>query len=396
MGPPIFPQPASIPPEKYAEALRVHSGESHRYTATLLENITLVRQIKENLSFIDGIGEDLNVEILVTGSDGREEKGTFIPGKLNGNSRMTLADFEGISVPSKMDMLAVLSLYPHLEKIALYDPFSLSEAETTLQGLLEAHHQEVMALMKESLLDIGLFEKEMEVKSIHSPDPSGYFNDRNKRWPTRIIDSLSLTPSDAHLDQALRVKLTEEIFQNGKKMHEHEKDRLRDHRRVCTGFESDAMKLKPGMQRYSASVEVLQHFDLEQGVAYYDREERIGSFKFGPLRTVQMQISSEIIRLLKTKSKLSAIRIIRELPRNTEEKLWFLNGHRLISTPPQTIERLIENYHFFLQLYHQSEWLSAAYNQTEYRFGPTQEDRADVKDRLSDLVQDTAAMVVHV
>lgn len=391
---PLFPEPLSIAASDYAEALRVHTKEVHDYVATLFSDMTIVRYLQDDLTWIEGFNDRIDLEMLVTGSDGRGEKATFIPRLTNGNSKMMREhSIDSSSVPSKMDMILALRLSGRLEEALLRDPDEVNAFEAELQSLIERNESNITNSITPHLLDTEIFEEEVELKSVHSAHPSNYFNDPEERWSTRIVDATSLTPGPAGLEKALRGKLAAEVQADARSMRRREQDRLKWYRRVCTGYNNGSgLDLKPGMQKHKADA-ILTHFDLDAGVAFYDRDAKICSFKYGPLRTVQMQISSALLKVLGVRTPESAVAILDELPKNTAEKLLFFSVNNLMNVPQATVQRLIENYHFFLRLYHQSEWNAAMHQSKEFVFGENKDDRSDIKTRLEHLVEDASQVV---
>lgn len=390
---PLFPEPLSIATNDYAESLRVHTQDVHAYVAKLFSDMTLVRYLQDDLSWIDGFDDHIDLEMLVTGSDGRGEKATFIPRLTNGNAKMMREhSIDSSTVPSRMDMILALRLSGRLEEILLQDPEAKRLFEGELQSLIERNDGNIINSITPDLLDTEIFEDAVEVKSVHSLRPSSYFNNPDERWSTRIVDATSLTPGPADLEKVLRRKLAAEVQADAKSMRKREQDRLKWYKRVCTGYISDKLKLKPGMQKHKVD-EILTHFDLDTGIAYYDRDAKISSFKYGPLRTVQMQISSALLKVLGTKSPESAVCILDELPKNTAEKLLFFSQNNLTDVPQATVDRLIQNYHFFLRLYHQSEWNSAMHQSKEFVFAESRDDRTDIEMRLGNLVEDASKII---
>lgn len=383
---PIFRQPKNIPSEQYGDELKAHALESRSYIHTLFRQIRLLEYIREQVSWFADDPESLEVQILATGSDGRDEKATFVPGRLNGKDSFVPKYLHEAAIPSSMNVIAIMGL-----KDAAV---SKSIDVRVVDEMLSAHRAEIMELMERELMQLGLFEQ-MEVKSVYSQTPSGYLDNPSDMWPSRIFDTVSLS-GEGSLDQALRQSYADELLRNGrpKKLREQEIDRAKQYRKVCTGGERAGHALQPGMQYVSASAGVVTHFNLESGIAYYDRHNNIASFKYGPLRTVQMHVSLLLISILSSNAKDTSTRkaLIQNLPRSTADKLTYLHQNKMVDCSVQQIERLIQNYQFFLQHYHQSEWESAAHNNVECCFGPDAASRDEVKERLADVVEDAKAL----
>jgi hypothetical protein len=382
---PIFRRPETVPQEQYGEALKAHAAESRAYVGNLLRQIHLVEYIREQVGWFADDPESIEVQILATGSDGRDEKATFVPGRLNGKDSFVPQHLHEAAIPSSMNVIAVMGVKDV--------PAGQSDVEHAVDTMLADRRDEIMQLMERELMQLGLFEQ-MEVKSVYAETPSGYLDNPEDPWPSRIFDTVPLTENGG-LEMKLRQAYLRELQSDGRtrKLREREANRAKQYRKVCTGGERAGHQLRPGMQYVSASAGVVTHFDLDAGIAYYDRNNNIASFKYGPLRTVQMHVSLLIISLLGLQqSGTNAVALTHELPRSIADKLGYLQDHNLLQTSPETVRRLTDNYQFFLQLYHRSEWESAAHNSVAASFADDAGSRQEVRERLADLAEDAQAL----
>ena len=395
---PTFRQPATIAPSDYAEELERHTRDSRQYVVDFLEQWKIVDFIREELSWIKGIGDQVEVAILATGSDGRREKATFVPGVLNGAAKSVPDEMRDREVPSPLDIQVALSAFPILEASAMSGSFDTRPLETHLAQILHDSSGQILETVRGDLVPTGIFEELLEPKIVHDTYPSSYFGDRGNHWPTRIFDSEALTNGSHPLDNILRVKLFEEIqiARRGKKLKDVERQRANDYLQVCKGKEWQGQQLQPGQQALSIEKGVLTHFDLDRGEAYYDKNYGTASFKYGPLRTVQMFVSAAMLSVLmhgKDAKAQRAYGMLRKLPRPTAEKLrYLLDGGFIEMDKNAQVERLIENYYFFLQQYHQSEWLHTLGTNGNNIFASDAASRAEVRERLTDLSNDAPAI----
>ena len=106
-----------------------------------------------------------------------------------------------------------------------------------------------------------------------------------------------------------------------------------------------------------------KQYDWEQGIAYYNPQQQLFGFKYGPLRYLQTAI--ELAVLHATRTSRSPV-ILENLPPNPVESIYFLSNLSLtnqnnIATPvlqltEQEITDLSESYKYFIHLHHQTQY----------------------------------------
>lgn len=287
-------------------------------------SLSFQRQITDALcSEFVGKEADAHYSISTTGSDGRLEKGP--------QSKIELVVFE--------------------DKEQQKGP----EAE--------------LAKLREWLGD-SLF-TEVEFKTIGRLFLSGYKGDINRPYPTRVLDSRLLYGNYGQNHAALMQIATELNLDEGRVIIDKFGDYLRRAKKIA----------KEGKGRFKGSE--ITHFDLEEGVAFYDNESSTGalrsSFKQGPLRLVQFGLTQDIMK--KIRNKDFDLDLMDHLPQNTVDRILFFETEGKVKPAHQKIESLVDNYKFFLWQYHlaQENWRTEEKKETAF-------DKAEVRERLNDLV----------
>lgn len=172
-------------------------------------------------------------------------------------------------------------------------------------------------------------------------------------WPSRIIDVAAISLHAEELITEAKSQLCQEILSpSGKKMLDNERNRVRDYASICRPGENQGAQIRRG--------ERLVHFDLKAGFANYtrntdDKIPDLRSFKYGPLRLVQHILITQLLRAMRTRTD-DALRLIKEVPRHTTNKMAFLQGEGVLKRPNTESERMASLYLYFLRLYHLSEF----------------------------------------
>jgi hypothetical protein len=111
---------------------------------------------------------------------------------------------------------------------------------------------------------------------------------------------------------------------------------------------------KTGMNKFKGENRI--HYDLESGIAVFDPKKGQGSFKYGPLRYIQTDLTKNTIKYL---NKNPNIKFFKEYPSSTVERLEYFKEQGEILIPDTDLLEIQDNYQYFLWLYHISE---EAYN----------------------------------
>jgi hypothetical protein len=179
--------------------------------------------------------------------------------------------------------------------------------------------------------------------------------------PSRIFDARYLCGSEGIFQEAKHKLVGEILGEEGSRIADRVTDSARNHRHVAA----------TGQQRYKGMPK--NHYDLESGIAVYDPEKGLYSFKQGPLRAIQFSLVRDQIRALRNGADVS--RIIK-LPQNTVQKVNALQANDLMAVSPQEVRDLADNYKFFLWQYHKPQIAYTNGGNTEMGF-----DAREVKER---------------
>jgi hypothetical protein len=218
-----------------------------------------------------------------------------------------------------------------------------------------------------------IFYKNIEVKNPKTDKLyECYINDGSKEIrlvsPNRIFDLRRLyDPKDIFSDVLAKFFL-ELTSEKGRSLFEFAKQRVRDHKKVTL----------TGVQNYKG--EEIFHYNLEEGVSFYNPSKSQSSFKQGPLRMVQYSLIRDLIK--KEREGQEEAKSLFNLPHNTVEKLSRLEVEGKCALSSAQIGDISDCYKYFLHLYHKSQF--------EYRWNKGSKisfDKQEVRDRCSSLTQ---------
>lgn len=217
--------------------------------------------------------------------------------------------------------------------------------------LIVAQDYELMTLSEHIK---GRFDKilmEVDFKCIPVDELVAYKGDVHNPRPSRSYDAdVILGDCEGRLKSAFNEQLIREVKNGGKGISRKLKSRVGQFRGIC---------IKGGDQLFNG--QVVKHFDLDEGILYYDPNEYIGSVKYGPLRMVQMRIAYDITRLIRRYDDPSGF--MRELPSNTSQKLAYLEEENVGRLEVSELKELIYYYNYFLWLYHKSQYTYLNYHE---------------------------------
>ncbi len=312
---------------------------SQHFEYTRLHNRRIQSAVAEELFCIDAVGKIASwvsqetsqevakdeVAILVTGSDGREEKGAA----------------------SALECLVLLN-----------NNFGVQGQGGRILDLIEILNGD----FNDKIID-----DKSEFKRLGGDSISCFRGESNNYFPSRIIDADYMVGNRTLLKCA-KMETILDIRRNKAKMLERKGDRLTSHRKITRTGKSARGK------------ETKTHFDLDNGIAFYNPEEYINSFKYGPLRLVQVWVIIHIIKALQRVGDDE--KFISELPRNVKDKLQFLASNGYLKAHQAELNELIQLYEYFLWLYHQSEYDFVYKNSSTITFDPI-----EVKNALAMLLK---------
>jgi len=219
--------------------------------------------------------------------------------------------------------------------------------------------------------DINLYDQNIEIKNINK-DKMYEFKIRREEHdevrvisPNRVFDARILFATNDIYPQLIKKFVDELNSRKGKLIFKNTKEKAKEHQRVTAS----------GLQKYKGK-EII-HYNFREGVAFYDTEKNLCSFKQGPLRAVQYALVRDAIK--KTKMGLN-YEIIFSLPKNTVEKLFRIEVEGITSLSPLQMEDLSNCYKYFLHLYHKSQ-----INYKKNFIKETEFDSKEVKERCKSL-----------
>ena len=289
-------------------------------------NHALQRQVSEALRDHLGDNYDANFVMATTGSDGRLEKG-----------------------PQSKIEIVVIGKGDYKEKSG----DALNFIENGIEG--------------------SLFHPDLEFKTLGQLYIAGYNGDIEKAYPTRVSDARFLYGNCGVLVESYRQLYSEIVMRDvGRRILDSMVSGRRRARQICESGKGSFKKQE------------ICHFDLENGVAFYDSEHidlpHRGSFKFGPLRLVQYGLAVELIRKLRDKD--FDLDLLENMPTNTVDRFNFFETEGRTGLTQNELSDLTDSYKFFLHQYH-----IAQENFRVDRQNTTSFDINDVRSRLGDIVE---------
>ena len=279
-----------------------------------LKNETLLQEARKvvcHLPWVEKLedaarGDDLSetrVHIATTGSDGRLEK--------------------------KGDKTSPLEALVLVEKL----------------GTIDGITTEVRQRCTETLEEFGFF-GQLEIKDL-SRDKVSYCQSYTppQAWPTIMVDAVALCEKNTDLLRQGREMLAQEVGQgkSGVKIISATQNRLSEYRKIT------------GTGKGSFKGNSVKHFDPETGTLFYDQtqEIKVGSVKYGPLRSVQMFLAFRLLQFLRAHSHEP--QLVHEFPTNTKEKIQSLLDHNALKLTAQNAKEMDQLYSYFLWCFYLSE-----------------------------------------
>ena len=282
-------------------------------------NVNLQSRVTKYLAEELSINPHSRIAIMITGSDGRLEKGP----------------------QSRIDLVVLKENMPSIDGIV-----------GSVESITELNSGK------------SIFE-DTEIKDLENDSMSFYKNQRDRTFPGRIIESELLAGND-YLGEKSRMKLYNELVgPDGKSIKDKTKDKEKEYRKIMLS----------GKQTRKG--EEIEHFDMDSGMVFYDPEDGIFSFKYGPLRFIQLSFISDIVNFSRQKQRND---LITGLPPNIEDRFYELENLGLSGLPNNQVVELIDNYKFFLWMYHLSQSKYKQEGHKEMGF-----DRQEVKERINSI-----------
>jgi hypothetical protein len=226
----------------------------------------------------------------------------------------------------------------------------VSPIETVLFTLGRSGDNEMLCRLKDCISrteTLSLYDQDIDVRDISKGRLSemtvnkGQPNQFSLISPNRMLDVGLMFGNESIYRAARDTFFSELTSELGSSIFEKVKDRTKEHRFVTS----------TGTQKYSRG-ELLKHFDLDNGLAYYNPQQKVWSFKQGPIRAIQYALVRDIIKYLRHGGNKN---LVSSLPSNTIEKLNLLEVDHLLALSHNQLSDLSDNYKYFLWAYHKSQ-----------------------------------------
>ena len=295
------------------------------------EEVDIDLFIREEVSLNGGNGADMHYSIFNIGSDGRHEKGATSP-----HDVMILSDGDGFENRGELNEILsskFMSMFVKQNDLMLED-----NDKRYAPG---AHR---------------VF-SDMEAKTVTGSDGMFSYKQNDKAsWPSRIIDADIVMPNGKDQLRSARLLLLDEMKnvdngRLGKKIRQHEKDRLKGYSKI-TNSGNNTMR-----------GDRVTHFDINTGEAIYNLSDDVdgvcaNSFKHGPLRLVQTAVVLKIVDIIRSNDFTveSGGDLLSEMETQTVRKIAYLHSMGVSRVSPKVMSDLIDNYRYFLWLFHISEY----------------------------------------
>ncbi len=219
---------------------------------------------------------------------------------------------------------------------------------------------------------LGLFKQDIETRNLgegHMCEHVLYPSTEQQKTiysPNRMFDARMLFGNKSMFKKVKKLLATELSSSYGASVFDKIKGRAKEHAKVVSS----------GKQKYVGGE--LVHYNLDEGVAYYDPDKKLWSFKQGPLRAVQYALVRDGIKLIRAGVDYKEVLAI---PQNTISKMNYLEVHGRTGLSRQQVQDICDNYKFFLWLYHLSQREYAVNNGKQVVFGSK-----EVRERCNDIV----------
>lgn len=209
-----------------------------------------------------------------------------------------------------------------------------------------------------------------------------YRGDPKRAQPSRIAELrqfLGLGKNHQDIIENAKLRLGQELIDMP----------AREFDRQIVGLKRSASKTTAEGKNTIAGVDAV-HFDLENGVVFFNPEAYQLSFKVGPLRLVQSTLLVETVKHMRREKKPD---FIRSLHSGIVNRLDQLADDNMLNLGRRFVTELQEHYAFFLRLYHRSEIAYTTNNQTSRQLEP--EEVTEIAKRLASLQELTSALKIE-
>jgi hypothetical protein len=270
-------------------------ADLRNFNAALQNRVTTM--LRESIGFVNDI-----YSVILTGSDGRFEKG----------------------IGSSLEFIIL-----HPEHKAL--PHMVSEIIYSQLNELNGH------------MDMGDYD-DIEIKDIGHHVMSYYKNDSRRVFPMRILDGTQVI-GDISILNIAKLRLLEEFTgPEGTNILDKIKSKKREYKKVSL----------EGTQRFNKDM-TITHFDMDEGLCFYDPDENQYSFKIGQLRFVQFALMQDIMAYTRRVNQDRGLTLLVRMPTNTEEKISYLYSEGFLNLTQKKADDLTDCYNYFLWAYNNTQ-----------------------------------------
>lgn len=316
---PVYVSPSQFDHVDYVQAIKGSNTSLHRRVNRLLQ--TLLSEVDQQ-----------RFSILTTGSDARLEKGPYHSSHL------------------EMIILEEEELDPLVEKAVI----------ETIENFSEGG------------------KGDLDIRKVGRDEMSYYMRDREKVFPTRIVDSVFLYGNRDLQSQAIQSLFEEFVGSEGQRISRHMGNRRRHHRSIVKSG---------GTQVYKGGELVHYEIDSNNAFSYFDPESEKSSFKIGPLRAVQYDIMLGIMNAFRgaeEDTRKTIFPFFRDLPRNTSERLYSMQSEGMLRLNNTEVRDLVNCYNYFVWAYNLAQEMYQNRGQVKLELpGNEVRERMDVITKLS-------------
>lgn len=210
-----------------------------------------------------------------------------------------------------------------------------------------------------------------------------YRGDPKRAQPSRVAELRQFLGFGSHQDiiENAKLKLGQELIDMP----------ARDFDRQIVGLKRSAAKTAAEGKNTIAGVDAV-HFDLENGLVFFNPDAYQLSFKIGPLRLVQ---STLLVETAKHMRKARKPDFLQSLHSGIVNRLDQLADDKMLSLGRRLVTELQEHYAFFLKQYHRSETAYTRSHGKDTALQLSPEDTDEIARRLAALQELTSALKIE-
>ncbi len=312
--------PRNVDPDMYMSYQSAFNEAYISRARGIIEEHDIVGSIQEVIALSSGERRP-RITLLTTGSDGRSEKALASP----------------IEIVVLTDQLIEKSQGERVRKV--------------IREILQQYNNN---------LNTKLFDSVIEIKSTRGGKLAHFIGDYEMPMPTRLFDGKYICGDCELLTEAKAQMVHEIIGEKGRSIVESMRDRLREAKRIVP---SGKQKIK--LQGKDLNIE---HYNLQNGLAWYCPDKHITSFKQGPLRLIHYRTATELLKAIRKVGPDIGARWLTDIPLGIVDRWYFLQAEKAVSVPFKKLQEWGHLYNNFLWHYSLSEFDYVRENNSEISF----------------------------